>query len=146
MEKMGFTPIFTNFIKILYNKNISTITNNGFLSLPISIERGLRQGCPLSLPLGEVTTANINNNNSIIGQHIPNKTKQIKISQYADDSSFFLKDQESIKNVLKFFEELTKATGTTINLEKTTVLPINTSQITHPKYKTKPKELQLKKN
>ena len=42
MEKMGFTPIFINFIKILYNKNISSITNNRFLSPPISIERGLR--------------------------------------------------------------------------------------------------------
>ena len=37
-----------------------------------------------------------------------------------------MKNQESVNNVLKFFYNLNKATGTTINLEKTTVLPINT--------------------
>ena len=114
----------------MYANNTSTIINNGFLSPPISSERGLRQGCPLSLPLyiihGEVTTKNINNDDSIIGIKIQNYQNQIKISQYADDSNFFLKNQESITNVLNFFENLKKATGTTVNLEKTTLLPINT--------------------
>ena len=91
---------------------------------------------PLCFIRREVTTANINNNNSIIGIHIPNKTKQIKLSQYADDSNFFLKDQESIINVIKFFKTLTKATGTTINLEKTTVLPINTENTSQTQNKT----------
>ena len=31
-----------------------------------------------------------------------------------------------MKNVLKYFKKLKEATGATINLEKTTVLPINT--------------------
>ena len=62
----------------------------------------------------------------IMGINIPNQKEQIRISQYADDSNFFLKRQESVENVLKFFENLNKATGATINLEKTTVLPINT--------------------
>ena len=123
MEKMGISPIFINFIKTLYKQNTSMITNNGFLSEQIPLQRGLRQGCPLSLPLyviqGEVTTININNNNSIKGMHIPNKTKEIKISQYADDSNLFLKNQESVNKVLQFFEKLNKATGITINLEKT---------------------------
>ena len=56
MEKMGFSNQFINFIKILY-KNNTILINNGFLSLPIHLQRGLRQGCPLSLPLpGEITT------------------------------------------------------------------------------------------
>ena len=62
----------------------------------------------------------------IMGINIPNQKEQIRISQYADDSNFFLKRQESVENVLKFFENLNEATGATINLEKTTVLPINT--------------------
>ena len=127
---MGISPIFINSIKTLYKQNTSMITNKGFLSEQIPLKRGLRQGCPPSLPLhviqGEVTTININNNNSIKGIHIPNKTKQTKISQYADDFNLFVKNQESLNKLLQFFEKLNKATGITINLEKTTVLPINT--------------------
>ena len=96
------------------------------------LQRGLRQECPFSQPLfviqGEVTTIKINNNKSITDIHISNKIKQLKISQYADESNLFLKNQESV-NVLNFFEKLNKTTGTTINLEKTTVLPINTDHI-----------------
>ena len=69
---------------------------------------------------GEVTTSNINKNKSISVIQIPNKTNQIKISQYAER---FL----SVTNVLRFFENLSKAIGTTINLEKKTILPINTN-------------------
>ena len=80
---------------------------------------------------GEVTTENINKNNTIKGIKIPNLKKPIKILQYAGDSNFFLKDQESIKNILKYFEKLKEATGTTINLEKTTMLPINIYNVTN---------------
>ena len=77
MEKMGVSPNFVNFIKTLYKQNISVISNNGYLSPKASLQRGLRQGCPLSLPLyviqGQVTTININENKDIIGIHTPNQ-------------------------------------------------------------------------
>ena len=85
MKKMGFSNQFIQFIKILYKSNTSFVINNGFLSPPIQLLRGLRQGCPLSLPLyviqGEVTTANIDKNENIKGIKIPNSRKEIKISQ-----------------------------------------------------------------
>ena len=94
----------------------------------MKLQRGLRQGCALSLPLyvvqGQVTTANINKDSNIQGIKIPNKQIDIKLSQYADDSNFFLANQELAENVLKFFQKLHLAA--TINLEKTTILPINT--------------------
>ena len=90
----------------------------------------MRQGCALSPAIyvvqGEVTTANINKDSNIQGIKIPNKKKDIKLSQYADDSNFFLANQELAENFLKFFQKLHLATGATINLEKTTILPINT--------------------
>ena len=133
---MGFSKLFVIFIQILYKNNTSYIINNGFLSSPINLERGLRQGCRLSLPLyviqGQITTTNINTNEQIEGITIPNNTKQIKISQYAD-SNFLLKTQKSVKHVLTYFEKLKKATGSTINLEKPKLLPINTDQTSHIK-------------
>ena len=68
------------------------------------IFKGLRRWCPLSFSLyaiqGDVITTNINKNNLMKNIHIPNRTKETKNSQYADDSNFFLKIQESV--VLKF--------------------------------------------
>ena len=85
MEKMGFAKQFIN---------SSFIINNGFLSSPVYLQSGLRQCYPLSLLLyviqGEVMT-NIDLDNNIKGIIIPNKRKEIKISQYADDSNFLLK-------------------------------------------------------
>ena len=66
-----------------------------------------------------------------MGLTIPNSRKQIKISQYADASNFFLQNQESVKNVLKYFQKLKEPTGATINLQKTTLLPINTDITTN---------------
>ena len=130
MESLGFSNTFINFIKILYTNNIAMIISNGYFSAPVYPERGLRQGYPLSLPLyvvqAEITTYNISQDQNIKGIKIPNKSKEIKISQYADDSSFYLKNQESVINVIKFFQKLNLATGATINQEKTKILPINT--------------------
>ena len=74
----------------------------------------------------QIITTNIKQEEATTGINIPNQKEQVKISQYADDSNFFLKNEESVKKVLTFFQNLNKATGATINLEKTTVLPINT--------------------
>ena len=132
MEKLGISKTFINFIEILYKQNTSTIINNGFLSENVPMLRGLRQGCPLSLPLyviqGEITTQNINKDQNIMGITIPNQRNQLKISQYTDDSNFFLQNEESVKNVLNYFQKLQAATGSTNNYKKTTVLPINTNQ------------------
>lgn len=63
MDQMGFSNTFINVIKSLYENNTSMIINNGFLSSPVNLQKGLRQGRPLSLPLyviqGEITTVNI---------------------------------------------------------------------------------------
>ena len=41
---MGFSDKFIHFIKILYKSNISYIINYEFLSSPVQLLRGLRQG------------------------------------------------------------------------------------------------------
>lgn len=137
MKKVGIAQTFIDFVKILYTENTSTITNNGFFSKPIQIQRGLRHGCPLSLPLyvihGKITTKNINHDETITGIKIPNYTKQIKLSQYADDSNFLLKEQTSAEKVINFFQKLNKASWAIKNFEKTKILPINTDQITYLK-------------
>ena len=80
---------------------------------------------PLNVVQGEVATNNINQNNNIKGIKLPNKAKETKISQYINVSVFYLRENYSIQTVLNYFENLQKATGATINLEKSTILPVN---------------------
>ena len=92
----------------------------------------------------EVITSSINSNISITDIHISTKRKQIKISQYPDDSNLFLKKQESVTNVLKFFEILKKAAATTINLKKLQLFRL--TQMKKHKSKKMLQKLQSKNN
>ena len=88
---------------------------------------------------GEVTTLNINKDKNITGLIIPNQKEHLKLSQYTDDSNFFLQNQSSVTNVITYFQKLSKATGATINYDKTIVLPINTEVSSNL-----PKEIKIK--
>ena len=41
MQKLGYPEIFIKFIKKLYQNTLSIISNNGFLSTPFSLSRGV---------------------------------------------------------------------------------------------------------
>ena len=46
--KFGFGPSFCNWVELFYVKAFSCIIVNGSLSPPVFLQRGGRQGCPLS--------------------------------------------------------------------------------------------------
>ena len=48
LEKFNFGKNFINWIKILYNKPLFKMKNNGWLLKTVKMERGIRQGCPFS--------------------------------------------------------------------------------------------------
>ena len=133
MRKLGYSEIFIKFIKKLYQNTLSIISNNGFLSTPFSLSRGVGQVCPLSLLLyiinGEVINLNIKNNDKIVGYPIPNQKENAKLSQYADDTNLFVLTEQSIIEILNFFEQYNLATGTTINISKTTITPLANAKI-----------------
>ena len=51
LSKMGFNDIFISWIKIFYKNIVSVCLVNGHLGDAIKINRGVRQGCPLSMIL-----------------------------------------------------------------------------------------------
>lgn len=87
-------------IRLLYNKPLACVTNNGYATEFFQISRGIRQGCPipaLLFILVEIMSINVKNNKSIHGISLNNK--DILITQFADDTTLFLKHIESFKNV-----------------------------------------------
>ena len=120
-------------LKKIYQNTESMISNNGFLSPPFPLTRGVRQGCPLSVLLyiinNEIINLNIKANKKVVGYPIPNQKQSLKLSQYADDTSFFVVTEESIIQILLFFRKYEIATGATINLSKTKITTLADAEL-----------------
>ena len=117
----------------LYQEMYSQVQNNGCMSEELLLERGVRQGCPLSFPLycveNGVFSYDIRKDKEIKGFNIPGRKENLKLSQYADDSSFIWSNFEDIPLLLDKFSKYQKATGCTLNAHKTKGLLIQTNTV-----------------
>ena len=117
LEHFNFGKCFIDWIKIIYNKVYSCVTNNGYSSTPFNITKGIRQGDPISallfLPVVEILAILIRNNVHIKGYKI--KGCEIKLCQLADDTTLFVLDNDSLRIALKTFEEFYRYAGLGLN-------------------------------
>ena len=118
-------------IKTFYNNIQSAIFNNGWSSGFFNLERGVRQGCPLSpyvfILCVEILSSAIRRDKEIKGIKIL-KT-ECKITQYADDTTLFLDGSNlSFKASLLTFEKFGKISGLKMNNSKTEALWIGKSK------------------
>ena len=126
LSVFGFGPSFIQWIHTFYKNVSSCVLNNGFATSSFAVERGVRQGDPLSAYLFiialEVLCVNIRNSNDIRGIKVDNE--EIKLSLFADDLTGFLKDDLSLTNFLKLIEDYGTCSGLKVNHEKTEFLVI----------------------
>ena len=110
LHEMNFGNDLIRWVKTFYYDISSCILNNGVTSTYFKISRGLRQGDPLSSYLFilavEVLSENIRKSKNISG--IKLKGKEIKILQYADDTTLILKDEISLRTPYKLYLHLKK--------------------------------------
>ena len=85
LQKFNFGPDIQNWVKILYNNVSSCVLNNGFASEFFPVERGVRQGCPLSellFVIGiEILARAIKNDPAIKGINVGEKEIKSKCCQ-----------------------------------------------------------------
>ena len=121
LEIFNFGEYFIHWISILYNNIQSVVTNNGYASESFTLQRGIRQGCPLSAYLFimavEILAHKIRTDKNIEGIKIGDQT--IKISQLADDTTCFLNNIQSLDAALTLFARFSKCAGLKLNVEKT---------------------------
>ena len=118
----NFGPDFINWIKTFYKNIESCCLVNGHLSDWFCVQRGCRQGDPISsyifILCAEILANLIRNDPNINGIKIGN-TEYI-ISQFADDTTLILdgtdKSLKAALNVLKFYASIS---GLKVNIEKT---------------------------
>ena len=101
--------------------------NNGHASEPFFLERGVRQGCPLSGILFiiaiELLAQQIRRSEMIKGIEIANKgSQEVKLSQYADDTTVLLRDSESVVHLFELLSLFERCSGLKINESKSELL------------------------
>ena len=112
-EKIGFGTEFIEWINVLLNNIESCVFNRGKTSKYIKLERGTRQGDPISAYLFiivlEVVFRIIKETSNIKGFEI--FQKKFIYTAYADDTIFFLKNTESVINLLEILKHFLQFSG-----------------------------------
>ena len=121
LEAFNFGPDFLHWVKVFYKNIQSCILNNGMTSTFFTLERGVRQGDPLSPYLFVVAVETlaiaITQNSDIEGIYI--EEQQTKLLQYADDTTAILADTNSAKVLFELLDRFRNISGLKMNCSKT---------------------------
>ena len=108
LKKFGFGTIFINWIEAILNKPESCVINSGKTTQYFQLNRGARQGddpvsAYLFILVMKMLFTLIKNNEKIRGLDILNYG--FLYSAYADDSTFFLRNIDSVIELARTFKE-----------------------------------------
>ncbi len=122
----GFDGDFIKWIDLLLFDRKSCVQNGGYLSDYFKMERGVRQGCPISPLLFiltlELLARNIRKSDNIRGLQFGDR--MIKIKLYADDATLFLRDMIDFREVLSRIKSFTFFSGLCLNKQKSAAMMI----------------------
>ena len=108
LRKFGFGPEFIQWIKTMFCNAESCVMNNGNSTGYFSIERGTRQGDPLSpyifILVLEILFIQIREDKTI--KEFRLKTVEVKLTAYASDKTFLVRDLASLKRMLKIMKRI----------------------------------------
>ena len=131
LNHFNFGDQFISWIKTIYSCRKSYVINNGFLTDPIDMARGIFQGCPISpylfLLIIETMAISVRQNKNIKG--IPVEGSELKISLLADDSTCFLDgSSDSFNHLFTTLNSFAKRSGCKVNLSKSNAIWIGTKK------------------
>ena len=130
LEAFNFGRDFIHWVKVFYNNIQSCVINNGLSSDNFRLERGVRQGDPLSpymfVLVAEVLAVSIRQNSNVKGISIGKE--ETKLLQFADDNTAVLADENSVSAFLSLLESFKDISVLKINCTKTEAMWIGSSR------------------
>lgn len=124
LELFGFGEQICSAVRILFKDIKTCIFNAGFSSGFFKPSRGIRQGCCCSPSLFilavELLAIQVRSADDFRGITLANK--DLRISQYADDSTFFMDSFTSLDLLLKLLDGFANVSGLQINYHKSHLL------------------------
>nr|CAB3264531.1 pol-like protein [Phallusia mammillata] len=135
LNAFGFGNKLKRWIKCCYSRPTCRITNNNFLSKAFRIERGVRQGDPLSPTLFLICIeclAEALRQDTFQG--IKLKNKEFKVSLLADDTLIFLRgDQTDFDRVFRVLDMFGEMSGCKLNMGKSLAFFIGPKRLSEEK-------------
>ena len=117
LKAFQFGPDFIRWVKTLYKNVQSCVINNGLTTDYFALERGVRQGDPLSpylfVVVVETLAMAIRQNTAIKGITIGKE--ETKLLQYADDTTAVLSDMDSARALFTLLDVFKELSGLRIN-------------------------------
>ena len=122
LQWFGFGHSFLKWVKTLYSNSVACVKNNGYLSPGFSLSCGIRQGCPVSALLFnicvEIMGIKIRSDGFLKGFNFGNNNKNVKISQYADDTVVCINDDSEVLHLFSLVNAFGKVSGLQLNTDK----------------------------
>ena len=122
LHRFGFPQKFINIVASIQSDAMSEILVNGYSTQPFTIQRGVRQGDPLSLFLFLIAVepfmTAIHHNNHILRIRTPGRFA-VKALCYADDITMTVSSEASVKHIFTTLRQLEEASGLKLNYSKT---------------------------
>lgn len=134
LEIFGFKDTYIKWIRTLYHNACGSVMNYGWLSENFTIEKGVRQGCPLSALLfiitAEILALKVNQNKDIKGIQVLDKNHEgleteIKIAQYADDTVMTLSSLASVRHAMDEIKKIGRYAGILVNWDKSKIMQLS---------------------
>ena len=121
---LNFGESIQHWISTFYSNIQSLVLNNGFSTNYFALSRGVRQGCPLSpflfVLVVELLASKIRQDKEIQGIKI--FRKEVKISQFADDTTLLNSNRNSVSRALNVLDNFGNLLGLRLNSSKTKAL------------------------
>ena len=141
-----FGPSFIHWIHTFYNIS-SCVSNNGFATAHFDIQRGVRQGDPLSpylfIIVLETLASTIRSDKDIRGIMVDGQ--EIKLGLFADDLTGLLKNEKSLIKFLELVLLFGKCSRLVINHDKSEILLLGNSSPAPPNLNHTPfKDVKIK--
>ena len=131
LKSFNLGESFVKWISVFYSNISSCVTNNGFSTPLFNVERGVRQGDPLSpylfIIVLELLLIKIRSDPHIKGIKFGNV--EVKLAAFADDLTTFIHDKVSIEHLFSTLGLFEKCSGLKLNKDKTEAYWLGSSTI-----------------
>ena len=134
IDYFNFGNSFKRWVQIFTSDISSCVLNSGWSTGFFNLQRGVRQGCPLSpylfLLCAEIFGISVRYNNDIKGMEINNVEK--KLAQFADDTQMLLNGTiQSLNKAIQLLENFEQISGLKVNFEKSEVVKLGSLKNVH---------------